>query len=326
MPRLNCARRVGRCRARTAAARWDRRLVRAAVLLLIVGVGMNVSLTLVGSRSPELRASHVVHDRTQESLVETAIVVAEATDAETGRRFARQMAALSGRELTDQETAAIDAAATRRTRITIMRIWPTKRFWKRLAIGAAIVVALALIANGFMAWWVEHQLQAKIAAIRAAGDPASIADLRRSRSPPTRTPPRSCSNLAPARRVSKEHSQIFDRTPLGKAYDTASRSWRAADARADRSHPRNPRQVPRHRRRLGRCRRVRPIRFHGRLFTRQPAIPGAVLFSIGPRIRTPARFLFGGSRYSLQTDNPKQRQNAASNCCALPVCMIESRC
>ena len=58
-----------------------------------------------------------------------------------------------------------------------MQIWPTKRFWKRLAIGALAVVSLALIANGLMAWWVEHRLQTKIAAIRAAGDPASIADL-----------------------------------------------------------------------------------------------------------------------------------------------------
>ncbi len=93
------------------AARWDRRLARSAALLLIVGVGMNVSLTLVGSRSPESLASHVAHDRTPESFVEIAIVIAEATDAETGRRFARQIAALSGRELTDQEIAAIDAAA-----------------------------------------------------------------------------------------------------------------------------------------------------------------------------------------------------------------------
>lgn len=92
-------------------ARLDRRLARAAVLLLVVGVGMNASLAILSSRPNDSRAGQVANDRSQESLVETAIVIAEATDAETGRQFARQMAALSGRELTDQEIAAIDAAA-----------------------------------------------------------------------------------------------------------------------------------------------------------------------------------------------------------------------
>lgn len=93
------------------AARWDRRLARAAMVLLVVGVGMNASLALPGSRPSDARTGQFANDRSQKSLVETAIVVAEATDAETGRQFARQMAAMSGRELTDQEIAAIDAAA-----------------------------------------------------------------------------------------------------------------------------------------------------------------------------------------------------------------------
>lgn len=93
------------------AARWDRRLAQAAVLLLVIGVGMNASLALVDSRPSDPRAGQIANDHSHESLVETAIVIAEATDVETGRRFAQQMATLSGRELTDQEIAAIDAAA-----------------------------------------------------------------------------------------------------------------------------------------------------------------------------------------------------------------------
>ncbi len=58
-----------------------------------------------------------------------------------------------------------------------MRCWPTKRGWKRLAIGLSIVVALGLIANASMAWFTERRLQKKIAAVRADGDPASIRDL-----------------------------------------------------------------------------------------------------------------------------------------------------
>jgi hypothetical protein len=44
------------------------------------------------------------------SLVDTAVVVAEATDARTGRQFARQLAAMTGYKLTVDEAAAIDAA------------------------------------------------------------------------------------------------------------------------------------------------------------------------------------------------------------------------
>lgn len=92
------------------AARWDRRLARAAVLLLVVGVGLNALLAIRGSRPDGRRAGQVAADRSQESLLETAVVVAEATDPETGRRFAQQLAAWSGRELSGDELAAIDAA------------------------------------------------------------------------------------------------------------------------------------------------------------------------------------------------------------------------
>jgi hypothetical protein len=92
------------------AARWDRRLARAAAVLLIVGVGMNASLALMESRPHSSPSGQIGGDRGEDSLIETAIVVTEATDAETGRRFARQIAAMSGRELTDRELEAIDAA------------------------------------------------------------------------------------------------------------------------------------------------------------------------------------------------------------------------
>ncbi len=92
------------------AARWDRRLARAAVVLLAVGVGMNVSLVLIESRTQSSSPGPIARDHNENSLIETAIVVTEATDAETGRRFARKIAAMSGRELTDRELEAIDAA------------------------------------------------------------------------------------------------------------------------------------------------------------------------------------------------------------------------
>ena len=95
------------------AARWDRRFTRAAVALLVVGVGLNGAIVLTGSSPSDQRPKQFALDASPNSLVETAIVVAEATNAETGRQFARQLAALNGRELTDQEITAIDAAAIR---------------------------------------------------------------------------------------------------------------------------------------------------------------------------------------------------------------------
>lgn len=95
------------------AARWDRRLARAAAVLLALGVGMNAA---IGLRSADSQSARIARGRPAEarpSLVETAIVVAEATDAPTAHRFARKMAALAGRKLTDDEAAAIEAAVRR---------------------------------------------------------------------------------------------------------------------------------------------------------------------------------------------------------------------
>lgn len=58
-----------------------------------------------------------------------------------------------------------------------MRIWPSKRTAKRIGIGLVAVIAVLLIANGVMAWRVNSRLESMKAAVRAAGDPASIADL-----------------------------------------------------------------------------------------------------------------------------------------------------
>ena len=92
------------------AARWDGRLTRAAMLLLSLGLVLNGA---IGLRPVVPRGGHaqrLAAARSQRLLIDTAIVVAEATDASTGIRIARQLAAMSGRELTSDEAAAIDAA------------------------------------------------------------------------------------------------------------------------------------------------------------------------------------------------------------------------
>jgi hypothetical protein len=95
------------------SSRWDRRLVRAAAVLLVVGMGLNGAVGMRGATSPSGTQPRLVQSAPRQSLVDTAIVVAEATDAATGSRFARQLAAMSGRDLTSDEVAAIDAAVRR---------------------------------------------------------------------------------------------------------------------------------------------------------------------------------------------------------------------
>jgi hypothetical protein len=92
------------------ASRWDRRLAWTTALLLIVGVGLNVGIVWQESIAGGSRARSRAPTASRQSLVDTAVLVAEATDAATGSQFARQLAALSGRELTADDAAAIDAA------------------------------------------------------------------------------------------------------------------------------------------------------------------------------------------------------------------------
>jgi len=104
---------LGEVHRELLAARWDRRLARVAVALLVLGVGMNVA---VGVRSAfEVgRVRQVAVLSSRQSLVDTAVAVAEATDAQTGSRYARQVAAMIGHELTVDDAAAIDAAVRHR--------------------------------------------------------------------------------------------------------------------------------------------------------------------------------------------------------------------
>lgn len=103
-----------------------------------------------------------------------------------------------------------------------MRLFPTKRVWTRIGVGLTILVALTLLANGFMIWRTDARLQKRIDAIRAAGDPATIADLAPEPIPPNENAAYHLEQIAPMLDVfSKEHARFLDKTPLGKAYDAA---------------------------------------------------------------------------------------------------------
>ena len=103
-----------------------------------------------------------------------------------------------------------------------MRLLPTKRVWIRIGVGLTIFVALALIANGFMIWRTDRRLQVRIDAIRAAGDPATIADLAPKPIPPNENAAYHLEQLAPRLdQFAKEHGRFLDKTPLGRAYNAA---------------------------------------------------------------------------------------------------------
>ena len=96
------------------AACWDRRMARAATVLFALGIGLNAAIGQPdGSGSGNVLRARP--SETQLSLVDTAIAVAQATDGPTGEQVVRQLAAMTGRELTADEAVAIETALRRPT-------------------------------------------------------------------------------------------------------------------------------------------------------------------------------------------------------------------
>jgi hypothetical protein len=103
---------LGNVRRELWAARWDRQMARAAAVLLVLGIGLNVAIGQ-SDGSGEGKMALARRSETRPSLVDSAIVLAQATDPVTAQRFARQLAAMTGRELTADDAAAIEAALRR---------------------------------------------------------------------------------------------------------------------------------------------------------------------------------------------------------------------
>lgn len=111
-----------------------------------------------------------------------------------------------------------------------MQFFPTKRFWKRLAIGICLVIGLLLIVNGTFAWRAERGLQQEVASIRAEGEPSSIAELAPPPIPADKNAAAILRKIEP--RISafgNEHGSFFN-TPIGKAYDEAGERGERATA------------------------------------------------------------------------------------------------
>jgi hypothetical protein len=113
-----------------------------------------------------------------------------------------------------------------------MYLWPNKRLVKRQAIRMLTLVAAGLIASA-LCTRAEAQLESRVALIRAAGDPASIADLAPPSIPDEENAAVILEPLGPRlSEFSKDNARFFD-TPIGKSYDQGQ----------DRGEPPTPEQI-----------------------------------------------------------------------------------
>jgi len=102
-----------------------------------------------------------------------------------------------------------------------MQIPPSKRFWKRLAIGVGLVVGALLVVNGALAWRAERRLQHQVEVIRAQGEPASIAELAPQPIPEDKNAAAFLRKITPRIEAFADDQGKFYNTPIGKAYDEA---------------------------------------------------------------------------------------------------------
>jgi hypothetical protein len=101
-----------------------------------------------------------------------------------------------------------------------MKLLPTRRTVKRWGIGLGILLGVLLLVNGFFSWQTNRRFNAKIEAIRAAGYPASIADLKPKSIPAELNAAAHLDALAPRLdEFAKEQYRWERKTPLGKTYE-----------------------------------------------------------------------------------------------------------
>jgi hypothetical protein len=81
------------------------------------------------------------------------------------------------------------------------------------------LVGALLVANAFMSWRVNRQFESRIAAIRKAGDPASIADLKPPPIPDNENAAVHLDRLTPRLEAFSREYGAFYKTPLGKQFE-----------------------------------------------------------------------------------------------------------
>jgi hypothetical protein len=93
----------------------ERQLGRITIVILVLGIGLNWS---VGWRDRDWSTGRreIASRPNSDAIVQVAVAIGQATDAETGSRLAQHLAALSGVALSPQQTATIDQGIQRRVK------------------------------------------------------------------------------------------------------------------------------------------------------------------------------------------------------------------
>lgn len=106
----------------------------------------------------------------------------------------------------------------------------TKRAVKRIAIGMGLLIGLALLVNGILAWWTQHRFEAIIAQIKAAGEPASIADLAPSPIPPEKNAATYIAGIAPQFAEFEKKRNALYKSPIGEQLDVNEQEGKPPNA------------------------------------------------------------------------------------------------
>jgi hypothetical protein len=101
---------LAQVRRELRASGWDRRLGRVAMVLLVLGIGMNVATIDKPSATPDegQLAARPSIETTTESIVALAVTMAEVTDIHTASIFARHLAVFNGFPLGSEQAEAIE--------------------------------------------------------------------------------------------------------------------------------------------------------------------------------------------------------------------------
>lgn len=92
-------------RRQLKSQRWERTLARAAVALIVVGVGLNAALLAPGSGTRKDRGDGQLKI---ETITQAAVVIARSSDPQTATQFARRLALLNGVRLSHDDEAGIE--------------------------------------------------------------------------------------------------------------------------------------------------------------------------------------------------------------------------
>jgi hypothetical protein len=104
-----------------------------------------------------------------------------------------------------------------------VKLW-SKRALKRIAITFGLLVGTALVINGVLAWRAQHRLDAIVAKLRAAGEPASLADIRPKPIPPEKNAAVHLQRISKDLNEFEKEYEKFYQTPLGEELDKRSES------------------------------------------------------------------------------------------------------